>query len=326
MQKALARSAFRVMASAKIGLIAGKGDLPALVIQAAQEQGREIFVLAIKDNTDPLILSPTEQGEAARAEGESKARGNIPPHYKWIEMADIVTTLDIFRAEGVTEIVMAGGIKRPPLKAFKPSPFTTKLITRIGRSFFGGDDTLLKTIVQIFEEEGFKIIAANDLLTDLVAPSGVLTTTAPDATAEADIACGFQQMKEFGKLDLGQALIVFNGEVLGKEDASGTDALITLCSQIAHPTEQGEARSAGERREPQEAKPSTYKGLLIKARKMGQEERVDMPSIGVETIRNLHAHGFAGVAVEAGGALIIRKAETLALANELGLFVVGYQP
>ena len=305
MQKAPARSAFRVMASAaRLGLIAGKGDLPALVIHAAQAQQRDIFVLAIKDNTNPAIFTPTEQGEAARAEGESEARGSIPLHYKWIEMADIITTLDIFRAEGVTEIVMAGGIKRPPLKAFKPSPLTNKIITRVGKSFFGGDDTLLKTIVSIFEEEGFKIIGANDLLTDLVAPEGVLTSAQPSEAAMQDIAYGFQQMKDFGKLDIGQALIVCNGAVLGKEDAAGTDALIKRCGGAESPA---------------------HKGILIKARKSGQEERVDMPSIGVETLRNLHAAGFAGVAVEAGGALIIRRNEVINLANELGLFVVGYK-
>lgn len=271
------------MASGKIGLIAGRGDLPALLIQAAKDQGREIFVLAIRGDTNPYFLT------------------DIP--HQWIEMAEIAQTLDIFHRQGVSEVIMAGGLSRPPLKAFKPSILTTKLLARLGKAFFAGDDALFKAIVHIFEEEGFRILGAEELLHDLLAPKGNLSTAVPDKQAQEDIALGIRLMKEIGKLDIGQAIIIRTGHVLGVEALEGTDALIARCGAWVSGAPQG---------------------VLVKARKAAQEERVDLPSIGMETIRNLHRAGFAGVAVEAGGSLIIRKEETLRLANELGLFVLGF--
>jgi UDP-2,3-diacylglucosamine hydrolase len=267
----------------RLGLIAGKGDLPALLAQAAEEQGHDLFVLAIRDNTDPQLV-------------------NAIPH-QWIEMAEIASALDVLRAEQVTHLVMAGGLKRPPLKAFRPSPLTTKILGRIGKAFFGGDDTLLKAIVQVFEEEGFTVIGADDLLVDLLTPSGLLTCTLPSAQALEDMATGILLLKEFGKRDEGQAILIRHGELIGAETADGTDALI--------------------RRYAAKDNLSGYHGILVKGSKPGQEARVDLPSVGPETIRNLHASGFAGLALEAGKSLMIRKTEMIRLADELGLFVEG---
>ncbi len=268
----------------RIGLIAGRGDLPALLIQAARDQGRNMFVLAVKGDTSPEPLD------------------EIP--HQWIEMADIALTLDIFREQKVSHILMAGGLSRPPLKAFKPSALTTRLLGRIGKAFFGGDDTLFKAIVQIFEEEGFTILGADTLLTDLLTPAGMLTRVKPSKEAQEDIERGIPLIKKIGELDIGQALILRNGQVLGVEALEGTDELIRRCNMLSQN--------------------DTYKGTLIKARKPGQENRVDLPSVGPETISNLHEAGFAGLALEAQGSLMIRKEETIRLANELGLFILGF--
>ncbi len=124
----------------------------------------------------------------------------------------------------------------------------------------------------------------------------------PDARAEADIAQGINIARTLGELDIGQAVIVENGYALGVEAAEGTDALIERCGKL--------------RRE-------MHSGVLVKVRKPKQEERVDRPAIGVQTVEKIHAAGLAGIAIEAGGGIILDKEKTIAKADALGIFVVG---
>lgn len=269
----------------RLAIIAGRGDLPALLIDAAIAQGRDIFILAIRGDTNPEIVTPH-------------------PH-RWIEMANIASTLEILKAEQIKELVMAGGLSRPSLKALRPNAVTARLIARIGKSFFGGDDSLLKAVVSVFEEEGIRVIGAEDLLHDLLAPEGLLTTAQPTTQAAEDIKRGIDLMRDIGRLDIGQGLIICNGQVIGVEALEGTDALIARCGELMA------------------ARGETYRGVLVKIKKPSQESRVDLPSIGPKTITHLQQWGFAGVAVEAGGALLIRKTEMIALANQHQCFILG---
>jgi UDP-2,3-diacylglucosamine hydrolase len=223
------------------------------------------------------------------------------PHAQ-VRIGAIGEALDHLRRAKAGEIVLAGGIKRPSLSNLRPDAQGAKLLARLSTKLFGGDDALLKAIVSFLEEEGFKVVGAAEVMRDLLAPAGVLGKFKPDLTDEADIKYGVRAAKALGKRDAGQAVIVENGAVLGEEDIEGTDALIARCAS---------------------RKRQLHRGVLVKVKKPGQESRVDLPSIGINTVRKAHASGLKGIAVEAGASLILDKAQTLCTADELGIFVVG---
>ncbi len=260
----------------KFGLIAGQGDLPVLILEALRSKSCEPFILAIKGDTNPQLVE------------------NID--HEWIEMAEIARTMEIFGAQGVTDIIMAGKLSRPPLKALKPPALAAKILKRLGAAFFKGDDALFKAIVGIFEEEGFNIIGADEILGELLTPAGVLTQSQPSSIASCEFA--LQAARNLGAKDIGQAVIVSQGEVVAQEDVNGTDALIANAPKVAD-------------------------AILAKAKKPKQERRVDLPTIGEETIRKLAEKGFAGIVLEAEHSLILHREKTIELANKHGLFVIG---
>ena len=210
--------------------------------------------------------------------------------------------LDHLRNAGVVELVMAGKVRRPSLIGLRPDKTTAKLIAHMGSSFFTGDNALFTSLVTFLEGEGFKIVGADQVMDELVTPEGTLGRIKPTAQNLADIAKGMSIAKALGRLDIGQAVIVENNYVLGVEAAEGTDAMIIRCAGLKN-EERG--------------------GVLVKAKKPLQEARVDLPAIGPATIENIYAAGLMGVAVEAGGSLILDRTQVIARADKLGIFVVG---
>lgn len=266
-----------------LGIIAGKGSLPAQIIEICQKNNRQFFIICFDDDSVSEIIKRS-------------------PHAV-VRIGAVGEALKYLRNAGVEEIVMAGGIKRPSLMSLKPDAAGAMLLKKLGKAFFSGDDALLKAVTAFFEEENFKVVGVDSILNDILADEGTLGKIEPDKQAKKDIMIGFAAAKNLGALDIGQAVIVKNSTVIGTEDASGTDAMIMACSKL----QQVNGKN----------------GVLVKAKKPAQEEKVDLPSIGVQTIENLHAGGFAGVAVEAHGSLLIDKKELIKKADEYGIFVVG---
>lgn len=268
---------------AKLGIIAGAGHLPLRLADACTQQARPFFILAIEGAADMSAIAHLPHAE--------------------VRVGAVGEVLEQLRKNEVRELVMAGGVKRPSMSSLMPDALGMKLMGTLGLKLFaGGDDTLLKALVEFFEEQGFRVIGVDEVLCGLLAPEGVLTVKKPDKRAEADIALGFRVAKALGELDVGQAAVVENGYVLGVEGAEGTDALITRC--------------AGLMREQKRA-------VLVKAKKPGQEGRADLPAIGPQTVQRLHDSGMAGVAVETGAALLLDRDALLKLADRLGVFVAG---
>ncbi len=266
-----------------LGIIAGKGSLPAQIIDACKNNNRPFFVIAFEESFNPEIMR------------------NVP--HAVVRIGAVGEALKHLRNAGVEEVVMAGGIKRPSLTSLKPDAAGAALLKKLGKAFFSGDDALLKAIISFFEEENFTIVGVDSILNDILVDEGVFTKISPDKQAKSDIMIGMAAAKNLGALDIGQAVIVENGFVLGTEDETGTDSLISHCQRLKQKT--GKT------------------GVLVKAKKPNQEEKIDLPSIGVKTIENLYKAGFAGVAVEAHGSLFIDKKELIKKADEYGLFVVG---
>jgi DUF1009 family protein len=222
------------------------------------------------------------------------------PH-AWIRLGAAGRGIELLREAGVEELVLAGAVRRPSLAALRPDRWTALFLARVGAAAFG-DDGLLRSLVKRLEDEGFKVVAPTDVLDGLLATEGVYGSIKPDAAALVDIERGVAAARAVGALDIGQAAVVQQGVVLGVEAIEGTDALV--------------ARAGALRRE-------GPGGVLVKVKKPGQETRVDLPVIGVNTIENAAAAGLRGIAVEAGAALVVDRAAVVAAADRAGLFVVG---
>jgi DUF1009 family protein len=169
----------------------------------------------------------------------------------------------------------------------------------------------MRAMLGIFEKEGFRVIGTMEAAPNLIAAAGVYGRHAPNGQALEDIALARKVIHRLGELDIGQAAAVADGLVLAVEAAEGTDAMLErlpLLSKNLRGT------------------PDNRRGVLVKAPKPAQERRVDLPVIGVRTVELAAAGGLAGIAVEAGAALIMRKAKIVAAADRLGLFVMAFDP
>ncbi len=210
---------------------------------------------------------------------------------------------DAMTAEGVTEIVFAGALSRP---ALDPSAFDAKMMSiapRLMSAMSLGDDGLLRTVIEVFEEQGFAVRGVRDVLPSLVVEEGLSVGPVPSGNEESDITRAVDILRGISGLDLGQGCVVAAGQCLGIETVQGTDALLRFVGQTP----------AGLRR--------GQKGVYVKAAKAGQDLRIDMPTIGPETVHGVAAAGLAGLVVEAGKALMLDRDETLRIVRETGLFL-----
>jgi DUF1009 family protein len=269
----------------KLGIIAGMGELPRVLIEACEQSGRPFYVLAIED--------AAEEATVIRAHGQ----------YSWIRLGAIGKALDILEREGVSELVMAGKVIRPRISALRPDLKATKLLAKVGSQLLSGDNELLSSIVQFLEEEGFRVVGAEHIVKDILAPEGLIGSIYPDKKSQADIEFGARIARAVGELDIGQAVIVQNRQVLGIEAVEGTDALISRAALL---------------------KPEEKGGVLVKVKKPQQEGRVDLPTIGLPTVELVASSGFAGIALQAGASLILNRREVARRADQLGIFIIGF--
>jgi DUF1009 family protein len=209
--------------------------------------------------------------------------------------------LTLLRENGVSELVLAGGVRRPSLATLRPDWRAAKLFARLGYRALG-DDRLLSAVVAEFEREGFRVIGADQVLGVALAQEGPFGQVVPDAVARNDIALGARVARALGRLDIGQAVVVQQGLVLGVEAIEGTDELVRRCAALRRD-------GAG--------------GVLVKVEKPGQERRADRPTIGPKTVAVAAEAGLRGIAVEAGATIVLDRAEVVAAADRVGLFVVG---
>lgn len=272
--------------AAKLAVLAGGGPLPSQLVGAARAAGREVFVLAFEGETDPLVVEGV-------------------PH-RWVALGAVGRAVKALHAAEARDVVMVGPVRRPALATMKLDWRGLQVLTRLGLGVGSeagfGDDRLFRAIVGELEGEGFRVIGADEVIDELLAPEGLLTRAAPDASAAHDVEQGVEVATRLGELDVGQAVVVQQGLVLGVEAAEGTDQLLMRC--------------AGLRRD-------GPGGVLVKLKKPKQERRADLPAIGPETVRAAAAAGLAGIAVHAGNCLIIERAGVVETADRAGLFVIG---
>lgn len=267
----------------KLGIIAGGGSLPRQIIEACRRTERAFYVLAVQGSADPAIVD------------------DVPA--EWIRMSALSRALDAARREGVDELVLVGKIQRPSVGELMRDLRSAKFMAKVGTRMLGDDNILSAVIKELEQSEGFRVVAPETLLDDILAEPGTYGAIEPDDDARADIARGLAAGREIGRLDIGQAVIVQNGTILGVEGVEGTDRLIARCAEFIRQDLPG--------------------GVLVKVAKPGQERRTDLPAIGEETVVNAVRAGLRGIAIEAGGALIVDRVKTVSAADRAGLFVVG---
>ena len=268
-----------------LGILAGSGRLPVQVATAARAAGRSVFIVGLEGFAERRVLADW-------------------PH-ELIRMGAAGRILAALRAHGCQDLVLIGPVRRPSLLDLRPDADGARILARIGRAAFAGDDGLLAAVIKVLGEEGFCIIGAQDVLQEALGPRGLLTRAAPDAQAMSDIARGVAVARALGRVDVGQGCIVQQGLVLAVEAAEGTDAML--------------ARTAELRRD-------GPGGVLVKLVKPGQDRRADLPTVGPETIRGAAAAGLRGVAFEAGGTILADVEATVAAADAAGIFLLGLDP
>jgi UDP-2,3-diacylglucosamine hydrolase len=265
----------------KLGIIAGGGDLPRRLVAACRARGRALFVLVLDGQSDAADFAGV-------------------PHAA-IRLGAAGEGFRLLRDAGVVEVVFAGRVRRPSLADLRPDWRVIRFLASVGGRLHG-DDRLVTAVIKAVEAEGFRVIAASDLLGELIVAAGPLGRRVPSATDSQDIALGLRVARAMGQLDVGHAVIVQAGVVLGIEAAEGTDALIRRCAALR-------VDGTG--------------GVLVKIRKPEQDLRADPPVIGVDTVRLAAESGLAGIAVEAGGTLVLDRAAVTAAADGADLFVVA---
>ena len=263
----------------KIGILAGGGRLPVLLVEACRRNQQPFHVIVFEG-----------QGDPAHYAGDSHAI---------IRVGAAGAAVKSLKEAGCDTLVMAGAIRRPSLSELRPDWWGVKFFASSGAAVLG-DDGLLTALIGALENEGFTVIGADELLPDYLMPKGVLGAIQPSAQNTTDINTAILSAKALGARDLGQAVVVANGQVMIEEDRDGTDAMLRKLVQ---------RNNSG--------------GVLAKALKPGQERRADLPTIGPDTIANAHAAGLAGVVIEAGNAFLLDRPGTISSADSLGLFVIG---
>lgn len=205
--------------------------------------------------------------------------------------------IEFFKSNDISQIIIIGGVRRPNFFTLRVDKIGGLLLAKIMKSKFLGDDKLLRIVAEFLENYGFALLSPKEiLLSNCAAKKGILTDKSPSSEDIQNINIGIMEARKLGNEDLGQAVIV-RGNLVEKEDENGTDYLID------------NSRLEG--------------GVLVKTMKPEQDERLDIPTIGEETIKNVAKKGLNGIAIEAGRVIVVDIEKVIKLANDLGIFLIG---
>jgi UDP-2,3-diacylglucosamine hydrolase len=271
----------------KLGIIAGDGDLPVRLAEHCREAGIPVHVSRITGMSDARL---------AGWPGKEHA------------ISSFAARIQSLKADGVDAIVFAGYVRRPDFATLKADLRDALVLPRIISAATKGDEALLRAVTDEFRRAGFAILAAEDILDSLLAPSGLLGIHAPDDVAAADIARATEVARQIGLMDIGQGAVVARGLVLAVEAQEGTDLMLARVAALPVALRGTSSARAG---------------VLVKVPKPQQERQIDLPTIGLATIEGAARAGLAGIAVQAGAALVMDREAVVRAADEAGLFVLG---
>ncbi|WP_077961372.1 LpxI family protein [Ensifer adhaerens] len=287
----MSSAASRAATGGRLAIIAGGGTLPHHVAEAVRARGE-----------DPFIIALSREAEEADWVGFD---------HSVLGIGDFANISRTFRDEGIDRVVLSGWVRRrPEWRDIRPTLRTLAKIPSVLKTLVsGGDDAVLRMAMQLIEASGAHVIGVHEVVPNLLAEPGPIGTVTPDGDDRRDIEAGIAAANALGALDVGQGAVAIGGRVVALEGAEGTDAMLERVVML-----KAEGRVSSRRR-----------GVLVKLCKPGQDLRADLPSIGPSTIALAERAGLAGVAVEAGRALVLERGEVVEVADRAGLFVVGVE-
>lgn len=283
-----------------LALIAGTGDLPSALIARLADPVIVCALVGFEPSLDVQISFRIEH---------------------------LGSFLQLLKTRDVTQICMAGAIRRPSIDPTQIDAATLPLVPRIQAAIAKGDDGALREVISIFEDHGFAVKAAHEIAPDLLPATGVLTKAKPSAWHEADAKVGAATITQMGAADIGQACVVRIGQVAAREDADGTDAMLTKFhdayseplagSFLEHVADTVGSVFTGADEETANAED----GILFKAPKPTQDRRVDLPVIGLQTAVAAAEAGLAGIVIEADGVMVLNLEGVISTLNMQGMFL-----
>ena len=271
-----------------LAIVCGGGTLPFAVADAAIRRGRQVVLFALRGWADPQRVASYR--------------------HHWIWIGNFGRFKRIASEEGCHDIVLIGAVSRPSLRQLRPDLATLRLLPRLYSLFCGGDDHLQSGVGRIFEEHGFRLVAPQEVAPELLMPRGALGIRQPTERDRNDISVGLELLRANSPFDIGQAVVVADNQILAVEGPEGTDQALARVAEL---------RRTGRIRTPAGV------GVLVKAPKLGQDRRIDLPSIGPNTVDGASAARLAGIAVLAGSSVVAELQQVAAAADREKLFVVG---
>jgi UDP-2,3-diacylglucosamine hydrolase len=280
----------------KLGLIAGNGRFPFLLLEAARAHGNEVIVAAIKEETDPEI--------------EDRAKADPAIRVYWLSLGELSRLIETFQKEGVTRAVMAGQVKHKQIfSSIRPDWRLAKLLLSLRTK---NTDMLLGAVAKVLGDEGIELVSSTSYLEPLLARPGTLTRRAPSEQEKRDIAYGREVGKAIASYDIGQTVVVASQACVAIEAMEGTDAAI---------------ERAGALMQSLEAEASTLERSLtvVKVAKPRQDMRFDVPVIGIRTIEVMQQAGATCLALEAHRTLLFDLDKVVTTADQAGITIVAIE-
>ena len=279
------------MDESPLGILACAGSLPVEIAEAALKAGRQVHVVGIEGFAEPGIAV------------YSHTIRNIG------QVGGMLTSL---RRAGCRQLVIAGALRRPNLLKIRVDYGFFRAISTALSLTRGGDDSVLRRVVRFFEKEGFEVIGVDQIAPHLLAHAGALGRLQPNPANERAMSRAAALLSALGAFDVGQGAVATEDHIIAVEGARGTDEMLA------------QVEAAGQKVGCGDAQP-TYGAVLVKMPKPGQELRVDLPAIGPRTVERARACGLSGIVIAAGRSLVIERDRTIALADDLGLFIAGIE-
>ncbi|MCP4355564.1 MAG: LpxI family protein [Proteobacteria bacterium] len=267
----------------KLGIIAGGGDLPAKVIDKCRELNKPFFVITFKDQAVPSNFETVDKRQ-------TQAFG----------LGSVGSVIKELKQQNVEEIIFAGNIEKPSLFNLDLDLTGIKILAKVA---IHHDDQILRAIAAELEKHGFNLLGAHNLCEDLLIGNEILSGEKIATKKGNDILLGVKTAHEIGKLDIGQAVVVKDNVILGVEAVEGTDELLKRCATLRGKEDKG--------------------GILVKMSKPQQHLDLDMPSIGINTIKQLVKYNYDGIVVSANSTIVLNKAESVKLARKNNILLAG---
>jgi hypothetical protein len=266
-----------------IGIFAGRGQLPKILIDDCLKKDRKFIVFLLKGEQYEIDYS------------------QYNPIY--VGYGEVEKFLDYFHRQNINHVVFIGAVNKPNFSSLKVDKKGAILLGKIIANKILGDDAVLRTVVKFFENEGLKILRIDELLDCIISSKSTITKILPTPQNLIDIEIGSKAIKHFSKFDVGQSIVVSQKQIIAVEALEGTDSMIKRCQTLNIDF--------------------VKNAILIKMKKQHQTLKADIPTIGVDTVKHCSEANFKGIAIEVNNTLILDKQAVIELANQLGLFITA---